>query len=48
MDERTTRKRCESDFTDEEWKIVEPLLAEAKFGGRPRTTNIREVLNAIF
>ncbi len=48
MDERATRKRYESDLTDEEWKIVEPLLPAGKFGGRPRTTNIREVLNAVF
>ena len=48
MDERTARRRYETDLTDEEWKIVESLLPEPKGGGRPRTTNIREVLNAIF
>src|SRR5208337_2704356 len=48
MDEQTTRKQYESDLTDEEWKVVEPLLRTGKFGGRPRTTNVREVLNAIF
>ena len=48
MDEQTTRKPYESDLTDEEWKVVEPLLPAGKFGGRPRTTNVREVLNAIF
>jgi putative transposase len=48
MDERTTRKQYKSDLTNEEWRIVEPLLPAGKFGGRPRTTNIREVLNAIY
>ena len=48
MDDRMTRKPYESDLVDEEWRIVQPLLPECKFGGRPRTTNIREVLNAIF
>jgi len=48
MDERTARKQYGSDLSDEQWKIIEPLLPEAKGGGRPRTTNIREVLNAIF
>jgi len=27
---------------------VEPYLGDAKPGGRPRTTNLREVLNALF
>lgn len=48
MDDRAARKRYETDLTDAEWKIVEPLLPAAKGGGRPRTTDIREVLNAIF
>jgi putative transposase len=37
-----------SDMTDAEWKILEPLIPPAKEGGRPRTTDMREVLNAIF
>jgi putative transposase len=37
-----------SDMTDAEWKILEPLIPPAKDGGRPRTTDMREVLNAIF
>ena len=48
MDEQTTRKPYESDLTEEEWKVVEPLLPAGKFGGRPRTTNVREVLSLIF
>lgn len=42
------RKPYPTDLTDQEWQIIEPLLPPAKFGGHPRTTNLREVLNAIF
>ena len=36
-----------SDLTDEQWQMVEKLLPSAKPGGRPRTTNLREVVNGI-
>ncbi len=36
-----------SDLTEKEWAILEPLIPPAKAGGHPRTTNIREVINAI-
>ena len=42
------KKRYTSDLTDEEWAIFEPLIPPAKHGGRPRTANMREVVNAIF
>jgi len=42
------RKRYSSDMSDEEWAILEPLIPTAKRGGRPRRTNMREVVNAIF
>ena len=38
----------ESDLTDAEWALVGSLIPPAKRGGRPRTVNVREVLNAIF
>ena len=31
----------------QEWAILEPLIPPAKPGGRPRTTDMREVVNAI-
>jgi putative transposase len=37
-----------SDLTDREWHVIKPLLPAAKPGGRPRTTDMRLVLNAIF
>jgi putative transposase len=43
-----SRKRYTSDLTDQEWAILEPLVPPAKSGGRPRSVNMREVLNAIF
>ena len=39
--------RYPTDLTDTEWALVEPHIRPAKRGGRPRTTNIREVMNAI-
>ncbi|MCK4752965.1 MAG: transposase [Planctomycetes bacterium] len=36
-----------SDLTDEQWGTIEKVLPPAKPGGRPRTTNLREVINGI-
>jgi putative transposase len=41
------RKPYPSDLTDEQWAIIEPLIPVNKVG-RPRTNDMREVLNAIF
>ena len=40
-------KTYPSDLTDEQWQLLEPLLPLAKPGGRPRTTNVRKVVNGI-
>lgn len=42
------RAAYDSDLSDQEWAIIAPYIPEAKPGGHPRTTNIREVVNAIF
>lgn len=42
------RRAYPSDVTDEEWVILEPLIPPAKPGGRPRTVNMREVIDALF
>jgi len=42
------RKQYTSDLSDKEWQLLEPLVPAAKPGGRPRTTNMREVMNGIF
>ena len=38
----------DTDLTDAAWAWVAPVLPAARTGGRPRTTNLRAVLNAIF
>lgn len=42
------RKAYKSDLTNEEWRIIEPLIPPPKPVGHPRTVDIREVVNAIF
>lgn len=42
------RKTYPTDLTDAQWKLIEPLLPEAKPGGRPRSVDLREVLDGIF
>lgn len=42
------RKPYAGDLTDAEWTLVESLIPAAKQGGRRRSTDMREVLNAIF
>lgn len=45
------RKSYPSDLSDAQWAKIELLLPKAKSnqatGGRPRTTNLREVINAM-
>jgi putative transposase len=42
------RKRYPSDLTDEQWKAIKPMIPPAKPGGRPRSVDIREVVNTLF
>ena len=35
-------------MSDEEWAVLAPLIPAAKKGGRPRSVDMREVLNGIF
>jgi len=39
--------RYASDLTDAEWKLIEPLMPPPSPVGRPRTTDLRAVMNAI-
>ena len=41
-------QRYPTDLTDAEWTVVAPFIPAAKPGGRPRTTDMREVVNATF
>ena len=40
--------RYPSDLTDAEWALIGPMIPPATRGGRKRTVDVREVLNAIF
>ena len=42
------RKPYPSDLSDEQWAILAPLLPPPVPAGAPRTTDLREALNAIF
>jgi putative transposase len=37
-----------TDLSDEQWLALSRLIPPAKPGGRPRTVNMRDVLNALF
>ena len=37
-----------SDLSDKEWTLLGPLIPTAKAGGRPRSVDIREIVNGIF
>ena len=40
--------RYPTDLTDTQWAFLAPLIPAAKAGGRPRITDMREVVNAVF
>ena len=42
------RRAYTSDLTDEQWRVIEPLLPKVLPWGRPRKYSYREVLNGIF
>src|ERR1700741_3328730 len=39
--------RYPSDLTDDEWKLVGPLIPPGKRGGDKRTVNLREIVNGL-
>jgi len=51
--ENITRKPYETDLTDDEWAILQPILKRALYGdkiktrGHPRHYPLREITNAI-
>jgi putative transposase len=44
----SARSPYPTDLSDDEWRILEPLVPDAKPCGRPRAHKTRELLNAIF
>jgi putative transposase len=45
--EAVARKAYPSDLADEQWELIEVVIPSAKFGGRPREVDMREVINAM-
>ncbi len=42
------KKSYRTDLTDQQWELLQPLIPPAKKGGRPRTIDMRGVMNGIF
>lgn len=42
-----SKLRYASDLTDDEWKLVEPLIPPGKSGGGKRTVVMREIVNGL-
>ena len=42
-----SRARYPSDLTDAQWRALAPFIPPPKPGGRPRSADMREVVNAI-
>jgi len=42
-----TQQRYPTDLTDSQWGIIQELIPPAKPGGRPRSLDMRQVVNAI-
>lgn len=42
-----SKLRYPSDLTDEEWRLVEPLIPPGKRGGGKRTVVMREIVNGL-
>lgn len=43
----TARKPYPTDLTDAQWELMQVVVPEAKPGGRPRSVDVREVVNAL-
>jgi transposase len=43
---RMTRPPYPTDLTDAQWALLAPLLPPARSGGRPRDSDLREIVNA--
>lgn len=42
-----TRKAYSTDLTDAQWALIEALIPAATPGGRPRSVDVREVVDAV-
>lgn len=46
-EDRRTANRFASDLADQEWALIAPFMPPPKRIGRPRTTNLRQVLDVL-
>ena len=46
--EAMARRAYPSDMTDAQWELIQIVIPEPKFGGRPRAVDMREIVNAMF
>ncbi len=44
----TDIKPYPTDISNSQWTLLESLIPASKTGGRPRSVNMREIINAIF
>lgn len=47
VDKRPDSVAYQTDLSDQQWALIEPLLPKAKPGGRPRTVDLRRVADAV-
>ena len=47
MNGSPSRPPCLTDSSDQQWRLIEPLLPAAKPGGRPRPVDLREVVDTL-
>lgn len=45
--QKNTRNPYPTDLTDKQWAIIASLIPPPKQGGRPRETDVREIMNAV-
>lgn len=43
-----SRRAYDTDLSDAEWQKIAPLISAAKPGGRPRSQNMQQIVNAVF
>jgi putative transposase len=48
MASKGSRKPYKTDLSDAQWAVLAPLIPPARHGGRPRTLDMREVVNTLF
>ena len=48
MKKQNKRKPYDTDLSDSQWEIITPFIPPPRKIGKPRSVDIREVINAIF